>query len=683
MWTLVLAADPMDAMVHLDRAVGDEAALPVEEASTLRIALSEVPGLWARADYSAALEALRRAADEPLLTPVAKLLEAESLAYAQAWQPAAALFEELARSDGDPAVARSASRRLAEVDLELGRFADAAELLRATKERDLGALEHLELGRALLGLSEPALAADALRRAYLLDPEGDVGTRARQLLREQRASLAGLPVREVLAHAERLLRSGQAEQALAAMTALSPPGRSGELEVCAAQCERALGHQQAARDHLSRAIELNDAKAAAVARIQLARAMETDGEVAPALDLLDQVSRWRPHSREGSEALYLAAWIAMEHGDLARSFRLFGQLLTRRRDPHSGEARWWTGWAREMAGNPAAALTAWKPLLASRARAPLGPQALYWSARAQDEVGDHFGAEKLRRTLHDLAPASYYALLDREGLPGVSRSQRLPRCQEGLDPETPLGRTVRRGELLWAMGLKGPARAELDMADRQAKLAPQAVGVAEVESKIGAPARAFALVQARGGGCFAGGLVAPEFFPRPFRGEVENAASAAGIDPVWIWAIMRQESRFNPVARSAALAGGAMQLLGSTAARVAAIAGIPEIDRDDPGQAIQVAAWYLRALSDRFHGDFALVAAAYNAGPEAVTTWMRLQASRRLDVFVEQIPFRETRGYVKEVLANAAAYRALFGPPESLIQPGLPLPAPLAAGASF
>jgi soluble lytic murein transglycosylase len=177
--------------------------------------------------------------------------------------------------------------------------------------------------------------------------------------------------------------------------------------------------------------------------------------------------------------------------------------------------------------------------------------------------------------------------------------------------------------------------------------------------------------------------VAPEFFPRPYRAEVEEAARAAGIDPVWIWAIMRQESRFNPVARSAALAGGAMQLLGTTAARVAAIAGIGAVDRDSPAQAIQVAAWYLRALSDRFRGEFALVAAAYNAGPEAVSDWMAIQGQRRLDVFVEQIPFRETRSYVKEVLANAAAYRSLFGPPGSLVEPSLPLPAPFAAGASF
>ena len=177
--------------------------------------------------------------------------------------------------------------------------------------------------------------------------------------------------------------------------------------------------------------------------------------------------------------------------------------------------------------------------------------------------------------------------------------------------------------------------------------------------------------------------MAPEFFPRPYRDEVERAARTAGIDPMWIWAVMRQESRFNPLARSAALAGGAMQLLGTTAARVAAIAGIPEIDRDTPADAIPVAAWYLRALSDRFHGDFALVAAAYNAGPEAVSGWLALQGARRLDVFVEQIPFRETRGYVKEVLANAAAYRSLFGPEPSLVEPSMPLTAPSNAGASF
>ncbi len=232
---------------------------------------------------------------------------------------------------------------------------------------------------------------------------------------------------------------------------------------------------------------------------------------------------------------------------------MFGQLIARRRDKHAAEARWWTGWAEELAGHPAAALVAWKPLhVVPKAGGPLWPQVSYWSAWAQEELGDRSSAEKLRSTsFAELAPPSYYTLLSRQGLPSESQSQRLPVCRRGLDPESTLGRVVRRGELLWALGLDDAARIELDLADRQARLAPEAVAVAEVESALGDPARAFALVQARGGGCFEGGLVAPEFFPRPYRAEVEEAGRAAGIDPVWIWAIMRQESRFNPVARSA------------------------------------------------------------------------------------------------------------------------------------
>ena len=681
---LFAAADPLDSLVAIDRSlehrleVADGGQLP------LRVALAQLPGLWARADYATAVDLLHRADDEPLLSPVARLLEAESLAYAGDWGPAAVSFEQLIRADDDPAVALSASRRLAEVDLELGRFPEAVALLRAeiTRRSD-GAVLELDLGRALTGTGQPGAAADAWRRAYLFDPEGELGAEAQQLLLQQRSPLTGLPPHEILSHAERLLRTGHAKAALAAMNAFASPGQSGELEVCAAQCERTLGHQDEARAHLGRAIELKDARAAAVARIQLARAMEADGDLPAALALLGQVAKQRPHSREGSEAVYLAAWIAMEHGDTSQSFRLFGHLTAHRRDKHADEARWWTGWSDELAGKPAAAVAAWRPLLSPLATGSAGPQALYWSARAREELGDSAEAEKLRRTLGELAPASYYALLSRHGLPGESQSQRSSACQRALDPDTSLGRSLRRGELLWALGLEGPAQAELDLADRQARLASEAVAVAEVESELGEPGRAFALVQARGAGCFTGGLVAPEFFPRPFRAEVEEAAQAAGIDPIWIWAIMRQESRFNPRARSAALAGGAMQLLGTTAARVASIAGISAVDRDSPAQAIEVAAWYLRALSDRFRGELAMVAAAYNAGPDAVANWMAMQGPRRLDVFVEQIPFRETRGYVKEVLANAAAYRALFGPPGSLVEPSLPLPAPDMAGASF
>lgn len=672
--------DPIDALIALDRAIGGEDVVLPSEALPLRLALTQLPRLWAEGAYLEAAVLLQRAVVEPLLDPVAQFLEAESLAYGGEVEAARAALTRASQSP-DVAVQQLADRRLAELELQLGEAAAAATRLRDLIRRgpDSAILEE-DLGRALGDTPEGAVA---LRRAYLLDPEGEVGAEAQRALLAARLSLVGLSTHEVLLYAQRLLRAGHAEEALAAVNAAPRADRSGELEVCAAQCERALGHPDAARQHLSRAAKLSDPKAAALARIALARAQESDGNVAAALALLGQVAKARPRSPEGSEALYLAAWMAMDHGETAEGFRLFAQLAARRGERHAAEARWWTGWAQELAGQPARALAAWQPLLTPLTPGLLGPQALYWSARAREELSEKAAAEDLRRRLQVEAPTSYYGLLDRHGLPSEVQSRLLPECRtQTLNREGQLGQSVQRGELLWSLGLLTLARAELNAADQLARSPAQAMAVAEAESALGEPGKAFALVQSRGGGCFVGGVLAPEFFPRPFRNEVETAAAAAGIDPIWVWAIMRQESRFDPRARSAALAGGAMQLLEGTSSRIAAIAGTPRVDRDRPGPAIDAAAWYLRALSDRFGGDLALVAAAYNAGPSAVAAWLGGQGQRRLDTFVEQIPFRETRQYVKAVVANAAAYRTLFGPSGALIDPTAAPPTPV-AGVSF
>jgi soluble lytic murein transglycosylase len=131
---------------------------------------------------------------------------------------------------------------------------------------------------------------------------------------------------------------------------------------------------------------------------------------------------------------------------------------------------------------------------------------------------------------------------------------------------------------------------------------------------------------------------------------------------------MLKESAFRPAVVSGAHAVGLMQLLPRTAAALQAAAGRPSeplADLFDPAVNIGLACEYLRLLADRFGGQLPLVAAAYNAGPESVASWFRGRPTERLDVFVENIPFRETRDYVKKVVEFAVTYRVVHG--------GLPL----------
>ena len=162
-------------------------------------------------------------------------------------------------------------------------------------------------------------------------------------------------------------------------------------------------------------------------------------------------------------------------------------------------------------------------------------------------------------------------------------------------------------------------------------------------------------------------------FPRPYDSTVRVAASAARIDPNLVWAVMRQESAFDPEVVSPARAVGLMQLLPETARATAATAKIPHDDSKltSPAQNITLGSLYLREMLDLLGENVALAVAAYNAGPEAIQRWLAHAKGETLDVFVEAIPFLETRGYVARVLGNLARYAYLEGG-ESAV-PTLPL----------
>jgi soluble lytic murein transglycosylase len=172
--------------------------------------------------------------------------------------------------------------------------------------------------------------------------------------------------------------------------------------------------------------------------------------------------------------------------------------------------------------------------------------------------------------------------------------------------------------------------------------------------------------------------------PAPDRPDALARARALGLDPSLLLAVMRRESGFNPGSRSFAAAEGLLQLIGPTADRLAVVLGLDggaPARLADPEVNVTLGAWYLSLLASRF-GHPALAVAAYNAGPGSAAGWMEAAAGTPLDLFVEQIPFRETRQYVKVVLADWAVYRDLAGEPPPPIDPEHRIAAP-ASGIAF
>jgi soluble lytic murein transglycosylase-like protein len=151
-------------------------------------------------------------------------------------------------------------------------------------------------------------------------------------------------------------------------------------------------------------------------------------------------------------------------------------------------------------------------------------------------------------------------------------------------------------------------------------------------------------------------------FPRPHWDVVERQAEEQHIDPYFVLAIMREESRFFSAAYSHAGAKGLMQLMPSTARMVAKRNGLPydEEQMHSPEFNIPIGVIYLKRVLERFDGNPLYAAAAYNAGPGNVQRWVSRYGKLPLDEFVERIPFGETQRYVKRVFLSYIVYTQLY-----------------------
>ena len=153
-------------------------------------------------------------------------------------------------------------------------------------------------------------------------------------------------------------------------------------------------------------------------------------------------------------------------------------------------------------------------------------------------------------------------------------------------------------------------------------------------------------------------------FPMPFKSEFERSAKAEKIDQEWLYAVARQESAFNERARSSAGALGLLQMLPGTAQLVARETGrsIRTKQLYQPEYSVRFGASYLRQLSDEFNGNRILATASYNAGPNRIKRVLENQGSALpFDIWLENLPYTETRHYVQNVLAYSVIYQRRMG----------------------
>lgn len=153
-------------------------------------------------------------------------------------------------------------------------------------------------------------------------------------------------------------------------------------------------------------------------------------------------------------------------------------------------------------------------------------------------------------------------------------------------------------------------------------------------------------------------------FPLAHQQFIEKQAKHEEINPAWAFAVIRQESAFTQDARSSAGALGLMQLMPRTAQQVAHSLRIKQPKQRDLLNSninIKLGVRYLGKLKERFNGNSILATAAYNAGPWRVKGWLPKEESQSADLWVENVPFTETRKYLKRVLTYTIIYEQRLG----------------------
>ncbi len=300
----------------------------------------------------------------------------------------------------------------------------------------------------------------------------------------------------------------------------------------------------------------------------------------------------------------------------------------------------------------------------------------YWAARARqaragtDEAGARERAEA-QRQLQALAatPGEFYGLLALEDLGG--RLALPPRPAAPSAAETESVRSLpglQRALQLLALGLRSEGVREWNFTLRELRARPdsdRALLVAaawacerEVWDRcINTSERTQALIDVA------------QRFPTPLREEVQEKARLAGLDLAYVYGLIRQESRFIMDARSGVGASGLMQLMPATARWTARKIDLPYRPSmiTDPHVNLRLGTAYLKLLLDDFEGAQPLAVAGYNAGPGRPRRW-RDGPLLEPAAWIENIPFNETRDYVKKVLTNAVHYAAVIGEGETLLK---------------
>jgi len=408
-----------------------------------------------------------------------------------------------------------------------------------------------------------------------------------------------------------------------------------------------------------------------------------------ALQACEELPKTFSRSVAMDRLLYLRAQIHGDQRDTALAVSLYREITEKYpASSFHAEASWQAGWLLFNQQDFGGALQAWSLLLTTCQPDSLWlEKVLYWRGKCLEMIGQAAEAEESYQQLIRQFPASFYTQLAlHRGCPNDSnqpvkrdwaslQEQPLPSFIEG----TSLNGFEQNGHLekskgLVRLGFLANAAEELEAAEGGGShVEGLRLEIARLYRKAGDHYRSAQLVRKNYTlRSLAGNLTENEkklyllAYPLGDSTRIHQYARERNLDPALLTAVILEESRFNPLARSRVGARGLMQILPVTARHIAPtipLTCFSDAQLFEPEMNLRLGSYYFAKLLEEFGGKETLALAAYNAGPQLVREWMAKAPSTQEDEFVENIPYPETRNYVLRVIRSAQVYRTLYGAP--------------------
>ncbi len=568
---------------------------------------------------------------------------------------------------------------IAEIELKAGNAVDAsaiaARIVGATRDQAIEQDARLLLARALEASGDPRGAYEQLETFRNKYPRGEGDSGARALERSLLAAHPEIVNLETLdyrrAEADLLVREGQTSQALAQIDAamrLAPqPATLAELKLIEARAAARSDPFRARRALTEYLAIAPEGPAAPMVLDKLARIDWNADDTNQARVYFRRLVREFPSSPQAPEAMFAIGRTFEDDGDLQAARAQYDRTYARYPSGENAfEARFRAAFTLYMSGEYQAAARRFGAIGERIADGSDRDMTLYWRARALENSGEEDRARAIYQPLALSIDSNYYPALAsaRVGARPDNFPAALAPDPAGQAPDLTAGDAgfhLTRALALRALDLKTLETAELKVLETHAEQIPALRGfVLASYQDAGAWHDALAAaVRMEERGEISREVAERLRYPRAYWTLIDPVASRRDLDPYLVLALTRQESLFDPAARSSSDARGLMQLMAPTARRVAGASHGGELDLYDPATSVELGSSYLRQLLDQFGGDRVRAVAAYNAGEHAVANW-NAKFPGDDDQWVENIGYRETRDYVKKVIGGVREYQLLY-----------------------